>query len=173
MAQGPRRIADWTLEQKEEIYLQLFAILPPPLLDAAHTRAFAVLSDSWRGIAADGLALDRTVLGADAVSPGLLSGTLRMRLDRGEPVPFIGWLALVADEVFADFFVQSFLARTLRQPGLPDPPRFAEPWIRTLPDHLPPPGAWRPDGTFDVIGPNPHGFRPYDTGEFSDDRYDG
>ena len=172
MSHGPKRIADWTIEQKEQVYRGIVAILPPQLADAAHARAFAVLSSSWRGIAADGLGLDRGLLGEDAVSPGLLAGTLRLTFERGLPVPFVGWLALVADEVFSDFWVQSYLARTIRELGMPDPPRFAEPWIRTLPDHQPPPGTWHADGSFDVIGPNPHGFGRHGADEPADGRGD-
>ena len=66
----------------------------------------------------------------------------RLRLRAADLPPVAGALALVADEFLADFFVQSYLAACMRVPGMPDPPRWTEEWIWTLPDHPAPPGTW-------------------------------
>jgi hypothetical protein len=139
---GPARIADWTLEEKANAYAALVAITPDQLADEAHTRAFAVLSASYRRLAAEQLGVDYATFGDDAADPSFLARRLGQRLRSGDLPAVEGALALVADEFLADFFVQAYLAACVRVPGMPDPPRWTEEWIWTLPDHPAPPGTW-------------------------------
>ena len=139
---GPARIADWTLEEKATAYAGLVAITPDQLADDAHTRAFAVLSSSYRRLAAEELGVDYETFGDDASDSSFLAQRLRLRLRAGDLPPVTGALAIVADEFLADFFVQYYLVACVREPGTPDPPKWTVEWIYTLQDHPAPPGTW-------------------------------
>ncbi|MFH8252428.1 hypothetical protein ACH3VR_18825 [Microbacterium sp. B2969] len=133
--QGPADIGEWTLEERSKAYAQLVRFVPPELADETTTRAFAALPDPVVAAVADRLLTEGDRFSWAGLSlPAVLAVRLRERIEVGDPLTLKGWLAVVADGFFADPYVQSYLAACVREVKMPEPPRIAAAWARTLPE---------------------------------------